>query len=299
MGAYRTIIATALALAAIAQPKADGLGDLPTLRESHDPGLQQVLERKLDRLGLTPAIAARQLAVVAVDMRDPLEPRVAEVNGDHMMYAASLPKIGILLAAFHDIELGRLTLDGATRDSLTQMIRVSSNTEATRMLNRVGKRRVNRILQSSPYRLYDPLVNGGIWVGKEYARGTAFERDPLHNISHGATAMQAARFYYLLDSGQLASPALTREMKTMLSEPEIDHKFVKALRTRPVRMYRKSGTWRQFHADSIMVESAVPGERGKYVLVALAEDPDGGRWLTRIADRMHDELIGARLAAER
>ncbi|MBT8446398.1 MAG: class A beta-lactamase-related serine hydrolase [Gammaproteobacteria bacterium] len=258
-----------------------------------------MLEQKLDRLGLAPAIMARQLAVVAVDMTDPLEPRVAAVNGDHMMYAASLPKIGILLAAFHDIGEGRLTLDSATRDSLTRMIRVSSNTEATRMLNQVGKRRINKILKSSPYRLYDPLVNGGLWVGKEYATGTAFERDPLHNISHGATAMQTARFYYLLDRGRLASPALTREMKSMLAEPEIDHKFVKALRKRPVRLYRKSGTWRHYHADSVMVESALPGERGKYVLVALAQDPDGGRWLTRIAEEMHDQLMPTRLTARR
>jgi beta-lactamase class A len=61
---------------------------------------------------------------------------------------ASLPKIAILLGAFVDIEEGRMDLDSSTRESLTQMVRVSSNQEATRMLNRVGKDHLLDILQS-------------------------------------------------------------------------------------------------------------------------------------------------------
>lgn len=291
----RYVSTLALLLAALlgGPAHADSLDGTPLLRESFDPGLQDALSARLRALGLDGAVRRKELAVALVDMSRPGEPRLAEVNGDEMMYAASLPKIGILLAAFAEIERGRLKLDAATRRSLTDMIRTSSNTEATRMLNRVGKRRVNEILRSERYRLYDPLVNGGLWVGKEYAKGVAFERDPLHNLSHGATALQTARFYYLLETGQLVSPALTREMKQILSRPGIKHKFVKGLAGRPVKMYRKSGTWRRWHADSILVD----GDDARYILVALAANSAGGGWLTRLAASVHETLAPANVAS--
>lgn len=302
MGGYR-ITARSLAglllsllLCASAPPavRADGAGDPGSLRESYDPDLQEALQRALDRLGLGPALAAEKLCVALVDITDIESPRVAEINGDTMLYAASLPKIAILLGAFVEAERGRLTLDAATRAALTRMIRVSSNPDATRMLNLVGKRRVNAILQSERFRLYDPLVNGGLWVGKEYAQGSAFQRDPLHNLSHGATAMQVARFYYMLEAGELVNPRLTRLMKSMLGEPGIRHKFVRGLAGRPgVRIYRKSGSWQQWHADSALVEA----QGRRYIMVGLAEDPRGGEWLAAMAPRLHDLIVPTRLAA--
>jgi beta-lactamase class A len=294
MGSYRITIGLALAVAWGTAVLADGLSGAPALRESYDPRLQSGLEATLGELGLDQAVTRRKLCVALVDITDPSEPRVAEVNGDHMMYAASLPKIGILLGAFVEIERSRLALDRATHESLTRMVRVSSNEDATKMLNRIGKYRVNQILRSDRFRLYDPLVNGGLWVGKEYAKGPAFQRDPLHNISHGATAMQAARFYYLLETGQLVGPTLSVIMKEMLSKPEIEHKFVKGLEYREnARIYRKSGTWHQWHADSAIVEAG----GYKYIMVALAEDSHGGRWLTNMAAPLHDLIVPTRVAA--
>lgn len=302
MGDYRSIIAATFGLVFIgllwSEPGwADGLDDTPLLRESFDPGFQAAVEQRIDDMGLTNATRRQDLCLTVVDITNLNEPRVAEINGDHMMYAASLPKIGILLGAFIEIERGRMQLDSDTLGSLTRMIRNSSNEDATRMLNRVGKHRVNEILQSDRFRLYDPMVNGGLWVGKEYATGSAFERDPLHHISHGATALQTARFYYMLETGQLTNPRLSRIMKEILSKPGIAHKFVKGLSDVPgVKIYRKSGTWHEFHSDSAIVE-APDGRR--YILVALAKDPQGGKWLTHIASSMHRLIVPTRLAAVR
>ena len=275
---------------------ADSIGDTPSLRESHDRGLQRGLERVIYRLGLSDAVQRGKLGVALIDITDPLEPRVAELNGDSMFYAASLPKIAILLGAFVQIERGLMQLDAATRDSLNRMIRVSSNVEATRMLNRVGKRELISILRSERFRLYDPEVNGGLWVGKEYGKSAAYQRDPLHNLSHGATAMQVARFYYMLENGDLMPPRLTREMKSILGNPGIRHKFVKGLGDRPgLRLFRKSGTWRQWHADSVLVETG----RYRYIAVGLAEDARGGRWLEQIIGPMNDLIVPASVAAVR
>lgn len=305
MGGYRNTFvrrlartaAAALLCGVCAGAFADGdvAGGDP-LREAYDPDLQYGLEAALERLALDDDAAREKLCIALVDITDLHHPRVAEVNGDHMMYAASLPKIAILLGAFVEIERGHLSLSQANVESMTRMIRVSSNTDATRMLNLVGKRRVNRILQSERFRLYDPVVNGGLWVGKEYAQGAAFERDPLHNLSHGATAMQTARFYYLLEAGELVNPKLTRVMKSMLSEPGIKHKFVKGLDGIPgLRIYRKSGTWQHWHADSALVE----GQGRKYILVGLADDTRGGEWLAALAPELHKLVNPTRLASAR
>ena len=161
------------------------------------------------------------------------------------------------------------------------------------MLNRVGKQNLLDILTSDRFRLYDPLVNGGLWVGKEYGKSPAYQRDPLNNLSHGATALQAARFYYLLETEQLVEPSLGREMKSILSKPEIEHKFVKGLAGVPdVRIYRKSGTWYQWHSDSAIVESG----QYKYIVVALAESSQGGRWLTRMIAPIHRLIVPPQVA---
>jgi beta-lactamase class A len=258
------------------------------LRACADSVLQAGLERTIGQLGLGPAVADRKLAVALVDLSSGGSPRLAMLNGDRMMYAASLPKIAILLGAFVQAERGTLVLDEPTLAALHRMIRSSSSTDATAMLAKVGEDELVAILTSPRYRLYDPATGGGLWVGKAFGKAPAYRRDPIHGLSHGATAYQVARFYYLLDRGELVSPELTRRMKDALSEPGIRHKFVKGLESRPdARLYRKSGTWRQFHSDSALVE----GRRRRFILVGIAEDPRGEEWLQKIAAPLHDLVV--------
>lgn len=290
----RTTIFGLIALFTSVQVFADGMDAYPSLWESYDHGLQQQLEAVLKDQGLNKAVRNKKLAVTLVDITDLEEPLVASVNGDTMLYAASLPKIAILMGCFVEIDHGNMDLDEDTRASLTRMIRKSSNADATRMLNHVGKSRLLEILQDDEYDLYDERVNGGLWVGKEYGKAGAYKRDPLHNLSHGATAMQAAKFYYLLETGRLANPELTGEMKTMLGNPGIKHKFVKGLSGFPdAKIYRKSGSWSRWHADSAIVEA----QGHKYIIVALAEDKSGGLWLSRMIKPIHEFMVPSKLAS--
>jgi beta-lactamase class A len=275
------MLMTAAGPAGSAQPQ-------PFLPESCDPRLQQGLENCIAALRLNEAVRTRNLSVVLVDITDPECPRLAYANPNHMMYAASLPKIAILLAAFERIDRGEMELDAPTLEKLKQMIRRSSNDAATEMLNRVGQDFLLEVLQSPRYRLYDPEADGGLWVGKEYSKSSARRRDPLHHLSHGATALQVARFYYLLETGQLVSPEHSRTMKAILGNPEINHKFVKGLKSLhpDSTIYRKSGTWQDFHCDSALIEH----EGHRYIAVALSQSPDGGRWLSELIVAM-DNLI--------
>jgi beta-lactamase class A len=267
-----------------AKPTAGAPADLWA---STDARLQQGLDNLVKAHGLDAAARDGRLAIALADVTDPDAPRVAAINGDKMMYAASLPKIAILLGAMDKIQDGAKT-DASLDNDIEQMIRYSSNSAATRVLEWVGRDHLLALLQSPRLRLYDAAHNGGLWVGKDYGGNPAYHRDPLHNLSHGATAMQVARLFQMLESGSLLDPERTARMKATLGDPGIHHKFVKGLESRPeARIFRKSGTWRDFHADGALVESG--GRR--LVLVGLAEDPHGGEWLASIAAPMHDLAI--------
>ena len=245
-----------------------------------DPKLEALVLEELGKQGLQNAVRRRKLATVLVDISNLKKPRVASINGDVMMYAASLPKIAVLLGAFEKIAEGRMKLDARTEQALVDMIRVSSNTAATAMMNEVGKDYIARVLLSPRYRLYDPKHNGGLWVGKDYGKAGLWKRDPLHNLSHGATAMQVARYFYMLQRGRLVTPEYSAKMKEILSNPGIYHKFVGALaQVNPAAdLFRKSGSWRTYHSDSVIVERG----RRAYIAVALSDSPEGKYWLKKI-----------------
>ncbi len=258
----------------------------PHLIDSNDSFLQSQLESELQQLGLSAAAQRGELSLTLVDITDPSHPRMAAINDNDMMYAASLPKVAILLGVFASIERGDMELNDEVREKLVNMIRFSSNRAATEMLNRVGKENLADILQSPRFALYDAEQGGGLWVGKDYGKAAAWKRDPLHNLSHGANTFQVARLYYLLETGQLFSPELNHEMKDILSKPGINHKFVKGLnQNRPgSEIYRKSGSWRTWHADSAIIER----DGRRYIAVALAHSARGGAWLQKLIVAMDD-----------
>ena len=258
------------------------------LNESGDAQLQQALETLIDKQGLTKAVQSKELAVVLVIVTDPETPRMAELNGRNMVYAASLPKIAILLGAAVAIDEGRLELDDELQTELDNMIRHSCNACATQVLEKVGREELLKILQSPEYSFYDQNGAGGLWVGKDYGPSTAYQRDPLSGISHGATAFQAARFYYKLQTGSLVSPEQTEMMLGVLSNSAINHKFVKGLQAYPeLEIFRKSGSWKTYHADSALIRD----DGIAYIIVALANNANGGAWLEQLAAPLHELAV--------
>ena len=257
-----------------------------------DPGLQRSLEDAVKNLKLHKPVENRRLAVSLVDVTDADRPRYAGLNDRHMMYAASLPKIAVLVAGFERIRAGLMEYTPSVKEMFTRMVRFSSNTEASRAIHKIGFDYIAQVLTSPKYLFYDIRQNGGLWVGKAYGGGPNdyWRRDPLHNISHGATSFQVARLFLLLDQGRLVSPEYSAEMKEILSKPGIHHKFVKGLENEKpgAEIFRKSGTWSDWHADAALVEHN--GKR--YIAVALIEDPQGGNALSRLIVKMDDLICG-------
>ncbi len=219
-------------------------------------------------------VANKKLCIGLVDLRDPQNARFARVNGSHMMYAASLPKIAVLLAASDAMEKGELIETEEIRADMRLMIAKSNNEATTRMIDRIGLDKIASVMQDPRYDFYDEETGGGLWVGKRYAKSGPRQGDPLKNISHGASATQVCRFYYLLAYGQLVNYERSKEMLAYLGDPELHHKFVNTLdQVAPqAKVFRKSGSWRTYHSDSALIWGS---SWRKYIIVALADDPSG------------------------
>lgn len=239
-----------------------------------DRNLQMELERGLKRnphwAGL---MAEKKMAVGLVDLRDRAHIRYARVNGDEMMYAASLPKIAILLAVIDAIDKKELPESQDILTDMKLMISVSDNEASTRLIDRVGYAKIESVLCNPKYMLYDKACGGGLWVGKRYAADGQRHPDPLKGLSHAATVTAICKFYYMLINGKLVSYRRSKQMLDIMVDPALHHKFVNTLdqKTPHAKLFRKSGSWENFHSDSILVW----GPRRRYILCALVEDPQG------------------------
>lgn len=279
--ANNILLAVLVSLFLVGYVSADVDQSLKPLYHLVDASLQSNLERELDRIPkLRKLMARNKLAIGVVDLNGDT-PKFARINGNTMMYAASLPKIAILLAAYESFEDGSLEETKEIHAELTDMIRVSSNEAATNIMDRIGFDKISSVLQDPKYELYDERRGGGLWVGKRYAKQGQRYPDPINNISHGATVTQICRFYYMLANHRLINYERSEQMLNDLSNPALNHKFVASLKklAPDAEMYRKSGTWKQWHSDSILVQS---DDWRNYILTAMVESSDGSKIIESI-----------------
>ncbi|MFN8393057.1 MAG: serine hydrolase [Bacteroidia bacterium] len=254
-----------------------------------DPAMQAELLKQLSRNPKwKQLIAEKKMAVGVVDLRNRAHLRFARINGDEMMYAASLPKIAILLASMDAIEKKQIPENTEIMNDLRLMISYSDNEASTRMIDRLGYEKIEKVLCDPKYKLYDIACGGGLWVGKRYAADGRRYPDPLKGLSHAASATQVCRFYYMLINGKLVNQKRSKQMLDIMVDPALHHKFVNTLdqKTPHAKLFRKSGSWENFHSDSILVW----GPRRKYILVGLIEDPEGEQILRDLVNVIENVL---------
>tara|TARA_R110002167_G_scaffold52631_5_gene151747 strand:- start:394 stop:1314 length:921 start_codon:yes stop_codon:yes gene_type:complete len=246
------------------------------LNDVIDKTLQANLENELKANPQWKTLMSQnRMAVGIVDLSNPLNVKFARINGNYMMYAASLPKIAILLAAMDAIEKGELLETEEIQNDMRLMISKSDNHASTRMIDRVGYEKIEAVMTDPKYEFYNENSGGGIWVGKRYGGGGDTNREPLKNLSHAASVTQVCRYYYLLANGQLVNEKRSKQMLDIMENPALHHKFVNTLdKIAPkARLFRKSGSWKTYHSDSILVWGENPSRR--YILVALIDDAKG------------------------
>jgi beta-lactamase class A len=260
------------------------------LRTLVDKDLQKKLEVRMKKeKRWSKLISKKKMAVGIVDLSNPEHVKFARVNGDHMMYAASLPKLAILLAASQSLEDGTLKDSEDVLNDMRIMISQSDNSAASRLIDRLGFEKIEDTLTDPRYELYDPEKGGGLWVGKRFAKKGKRYPDPLMGISHGASVTQVCRFYYMLAMGKLVNHERSKQMLECLVDPELHHKFVNSLdkRAPDAKLFRKSGTWKNWHADSVLVWG--PHWR-RYIVVGLIEDSNGEQILRNLIPAVEEIL---------
>jgi len=244
--------------------------------------LQAQLEAIDARLRAKYGMTTEQTAVGVLDLKGL---RLAMIHPDRMDYAASVAKVGILLAYFQLHPEAATRLAPQTRHELGLMAKASSNEMAAKFSRELGLRQIQQVLNS--YHFYDTNHGGGIWVGRHYGGGGERIGDPLTDNSHAATVRQLLRFFLLLEQGKLVSPAASQTMREIFASPDIPHdniKFVKGLAGRDVQIIRKWGTWEDWFHDSAVITG--PGRR--YILVALTHHPKGDDYLVELAPAVDD-----------
>lgn len=249
-----------------------------------DRWLQRRVEKIDARLRAKYGMSTAQTAVGVLDLN---HLRLAMIYPDRIEYAASVAKVGILLAYFQLHPEAGAQLDTVTEHELGLMIKASSNEMAAKYSRAMGLREIQQVL--NPQGFYDAAHGGGIWVGKHYGPNSERTGDPVGDHSHAATTRQLLRFYWLLSRDQLVSPAASQRMREIFLSPDIphdDHKFVKALAGRNLTILRKWGTWEDWLHDSAIIEG--PGRR--YVLVALTHHPKGDEYLEDLAREVDDVM---------
>ena len=161
--------------------------------------MQRVLERRLRAAGLGRYLDKKQLGVALVDLSVQGRAFYAGINDNDMMYAASLPKIAILVSVIKAVNEGKLEWTHEYEERLSNMIRASSNTDASWGAEMAGLEGIESTMRDPEYCFYDNK-SGGLWVGRQYGPRGGTNRDPLQNLSHAATARSSAR------SGTIGAP---------------------------------------------------------------------------------------------
>lgn len=211
--------------------------------------------------------------------------RLAMIRPDREEYAASVPKVGILLAYFELHPQAATNLNPQTRHELGLMAKASDNAMAAKFSREMGLKQIQAVLDA--YHFYDTNHGGGLWVGKHYGKGDERYGSPVGNNSHAATVRQLLRYFLMLEQDKLVSPAASQTMREIFAAPDIPHtenKFVKGLAGREVRIVRKWGTWEDWRHDA----AVVTGEGRHYILVALTRHPRGDDYLVALAQAVDD-----------
>src|SRR5437762_12775797 len=120
-----------------------------------DPPLQSAIEKLNSDLRAKLDMKPEQTMVGVLDL---VHLRLAMINPDHIEYAASVAKIGILLAYFQLHPEAAAKLDPATQHELGLMAKASNNEMASKFSHELGLKNIQKVLDDDGF--YDKSHGG-------------------------------------------------------------------------------------------------------------------------------------------
>ncbi|HEY7233231.1 MAG TPA: serine hydrolase [Gemmatimonadaceae bacterium] len=255
----------------------------PAASRAAPPTLEETIRARLDSLQAQSSFYAKQIGTS----------REVAVRADVPMNTASVIKIPVMILAFRDADAGRLDLDRryviraedqrrgsgllqtfapglqpTLRDIVTQMIITSDNTATDIMIAKVGRDRVNRMLDSLGYRQTRLNATTGdlfrlVWVQLDPKYASMSDRDVFtrgfpndsaaerRNVAFVAdsskwlgktTAREISRLLEQLQRGELASQKSTQQMLRILREQFYASRLPQRIRFR-AGIAHKTGDW--------------------------------------------------------
>ena len=267
--------------------------------------------------------------------------REVAVRADVPMNTASVIKIPVMILAFRDAEAGRLDLDQrhlirpedlrrgsgllqtfavglqpTLRDLVMQMIITSDNTATDLLIARVGRERVNRMLDSLGYRETRLIMTTGdlfraVWtqLDAKYASMTdreVFERG-FPNDSGSAsrsmilvadssrwlgrtTAREISRLLEQLQRGELGNRESTQQMMRMLRQQFYASRLPQRIRSRAA-IAHKTGDWPPLLGNDVGI---VFSETGPIVMAVFTNGNRGDFFeLEAIEGRIAEDVLDA------
>ena len=296
------------------------------------PTLQETIRARLDSLQAQSSFYARQPGTAG---------REVAIRADVSMNTASVIKIPVMILAFRDADAGRLDLDQryvirrgdlrrgsgllqtfapglqpTFRDIITQMIITSDNTATDIMIAKVGRDRVNRLLDSLGYRQTRLNASTGdlfrqVWVqfDPKYAsmsdsevfrrgfpsdsgaesRNVAFVADSSKWLGR-TTAREIARLLEQLQRGELASQTSTQQMLRILREQFYASRLPQRIRFR-AGIAHKTGDWPPLLGNDVGIIYAASGP----IIIAVFTNMNRGDFfdLEATEGRIAEDVLNA------
>ena len=278
------LVFASILVTACAPPPRSSSVSLPMLRVVSAPPLEVTIRARLDSLDAQTSFYAKHLGTG----------REVSVRADVPMNTASVIKIPVMVLAFRDADAGKLDLNerytiraedarggtGLLRtfapgvqptmlDLITQMIITSDNTATDIMIAKVGRDRVNRLLDSLGYRETRLRMTVGevLRAPQQYhpaladtsaaARSMAFVLDSAQWLGR-TTAREISHLLEQLERGQLASEKSTQAMKRILRSQLYTSRLPQRVRFQ-VSMGHKTGHWPPILGNDVGIMYAPKG----------------------------------------
>ncbi len=288
--------------------------------------LQFFLDKTVeDLVARDPKARKADLGIALMELEPGRPARLAHWNGEQPIYPASVVKFVYLMAAYAWEAQGKLTIDEAFSNELTQMTYKSSNTATQRVLAALTDTGPGPVLNPDAYREFKqrrlavkrwlktqgvsgihsihPTYDGGDISGRErqllrdrsMPGGLSDASGKLHN-RQSMTAAGTAKLLALLASDlaldRERSARVRRHMKRdPAKQPYLSHRIAGgAMQAARVDVFSKTGTWGPIFADAGIIRHP----SGKQIILAVfieSKPPYRGNFISELARRCTDVLL--------